>query len=268
MFVPGTSSRPPQDLAIPYNEQMIFTIMTQIPFLFVLYKAIKNLNKGDPTCLLFAIGGIIASGFEPVVDVMGFCFFPREGSWIAFEFHGRPIPVFVPATYGWFVGGQGYWFLTVLRNKTTTRSDVWKLWLRSFAANLLLEYPALYWGIYVYYGHQPFSVGGFPLWFPAIHAISPMMAAAFVFALQDNLKGLKKGFVIPAIVSSSYVMANAGIGWPVWVALSVDNGYGATYTAGIFTASLLITTIWVISLTIPEDIGKTVKKANGSVRHR
>lgn len=252
MFVPGTTSRPPADMVIPYNEQLIFTTLTQIPFIFVLYKAFKALNKGDPTCLLFAIGGVVAAAFEPAVDVMGFCFFPREGNWIAFEWHDRPIPVFVPATYGWFVGGQGYWFLTVLRNKKTIRPDVWKLWLRSFCANLILEYPPLYWGIYIYYGHQPLAIGGFPLWFPAIHAVSPMLAAGIVFVLEQHLKGWKK-ILIVAIVSSAYSMANAGLGWPVWVALSLDNGYYTAYTAAAATLSLIATTIWAISMTVPDD---------------
>jgi hypothetical protein len=259
MFVPGTTSRPPADMTIPHNEQLIFTIMTQIPFIFVLYKAFKNLAKGDTTCLLFAIGGVIASALEPAVDVMGFCYFPREGNWIAFEWHGRPIPVFVPATYGWFVGGQGYWFLTVLRNERTTRRDVWKLWLRSFSANLALEYPPLYWGIYIYYGHQPFSISGFPLWFPAIHAVSPMMAAGIVFILRNHLKGWKN-VMIPAIVSSAYAMANAGLGWPVWVALSLDNGYRTTYGAAIATVSLIATTIWIVSLAVPDALGSASKR--------
>jgi hypothetical protein len=131
-------------MAIPYNEQLVFTIMTQIPFVFVLYKACKTLANRNSTCPPFAIGGVIAAGFEPAVDLMGCCYFPREGNCIAFEWHGRPIPICVLAAYGWFVAGQGYWFLTVLRNERTTRPDVWKLWLRSFAANLVLEYPPLY----------------------------------------------------------------------------------------------------------------------------
>jgi hypothetical protein len=76
MFVPGTTSRPPADMAIPYNEQLVFTIMTQIPFVFVLYKACKTLANRDSTCLLFAIGGVIAAGFEPAVDLTGSCYFP------------------------------------------------------------------------------------------------------------------------------------------------------------------------------------------------
>ena len=265
MFVPGTTSRPPADMAIPHNEQLAFTIMTQIPFVFVLYKAFKNLAKGDPTCLLFAVGGVIAAALEPAVDVMGFCFFPREGNWIAFELYGRPIPIFVPATYGWFVGGRGYWFLTILRNGKTTRSGVWRLWLRSFAANLVLEYPPLYWGIYIYYGYQPFSVGGFPLWFPAIHAVSPMMAAGLVFILREYLMGWKT-LTIPAIVSSAYAMANAGLGWPVWAALSVDNGYYTTYPAAIATFSLIATTIWIVSLTVPDKRGSTSKSNKRAIK--
>jgi hypothetical protein len=85
------------------------------------------------------------------------------------------------------------------------------------------------------------------------------MAAGFVFVLRDYLKGWKH-IVIPVIVSSSYVMANAGLGWPGWVALSADNGYQTTFGAGIATFSLIITTVWIISLVVPDASGSFQKK--------
>lgn len=252
MFVPNTTSRPPPGLAILQEEQLVVTLMTQVPFLITLYVGFRRLSKGDPTCLLFALGGVIASRMEPIVDVMGFCFFPREGSWVAFESHGRPIPIFVPGTYSWFVGGQGYWFLTILRDPKTRRQDIGRIWLRSFVANLFLEYPALYFGIYVYYGYQPLSIGGFPLWFPALHAFSPLLAAVLVQKLESELVGIKK-MAIPFIVSASYIMANSGMGWPVWVALSLDTGYLASYIGATVTVFQLIIGLWIVSTTIPAE---------------
>jgi len=251
MFVPETTSRPPEGMVMPQTEQLIFTILTQIPFIYVAFIAIRNLFKGDPTCLLFSIGGIISSSFEPFVDVLGFCFFPREGNWIIFERVNRPIPLFVPATYGWYVGGIGYWFWTMFQDNGTTQRDIWGMWLKSWISNLILEYPALYMGVYTYYGYQPFTIGGFPLWFPAINAIAPMVGATLVNVMGPHLKGVSKIAILP-IISASFAIAHGIAGWPMWIALSTDLGYHVTYPAALGTLSLLVTAVWCMSKQFPE----------------
>ncbi|TPX13674.1 uncharacterized protein E0L32_005877 [Thyridium curvatum] len=265
MFVPNTTSRPPADMAIPYNEQLIFTIATQIPFVIFFGMGLRSLaSKGDPLPLLFGIGGCFASSFEPFVDVLGFCFFPREGNWVAFEWLGRPIPVFVPATYGWFVGGMGYWAYTVIRDPKTTRKDIWKLWGKAFIINLVLEYPPLYYGIYTYYGYQPLEVGGFPLWFPATNAITPMVSGAIISLIEPYCKGWRL-LAIVTTTASAYGLANAACGFPVWIALSTDLGYAVTYPAAAVTFLLLSNAVWIISLIVPEQRGI---KLNGNEKRR
>ena len=260
MFVPKTTSRPPEGLVIPYNEQALFTTLTHIPFLFCLYKSYTELaKKGDPTCLFFIIGGTIACAFEPIIDVTGFCFFPREGNFIVYEWFNRPIPLLVPGTYTWFVGGLGFWVLSLFRSGQMTRSGLWKLWLRNFTFNLILEYPALYWGMYTYYGHQPFAIGGFPLWFPACHALAPLFSATTIYVLRRELTGLKSLLIVP-IVTATYGMANI-CGFPVWIALSVDIGPQVSYPAGVATFSLIAVAIWTFSTVFPEDLSDLTTKS-------
>ncbi|KAF7557127.1 hypothetical protein G7Z17_g936 [Cylindrodendrum hubeiense] len=264
MFVPGTASRPPAGMMIPYTEQLIFTIATQIPFVIFFGMGIRNLiSRGDPKALLFGIGGCLASAYEPIVDVMGFCYFPREGNWVAFEAFGRPIPIFVPATYGWYVGGMGYWFWTVLQNPKTTQQEFQLLWLRAFIINLVLEYPPIYLGIYIYYGYQPLEIGGFPLWFPAVHAASPMVAATVINLIAPHLKGVKNLVIIPASVMA-YGMANAGFGAPVWLALSVDRGYHVSYPAAAITALMIYTGVWIMSLQLLPTQPLKINGMNGN----
>lgn len=223
MFAPGTTSRPPADMVCicfssfylislllrdvertaeswlirnseqvmaPYNAQIAITTFANLPALPYLIFAVRKLLKdGDPSTLLMSLGGFLACGWEPVVDVLGNCFSPVEDQIVGFEFLGRPIPVFVPLTYLRFVGGMGYWCLSVLRDANTTRSDLWKLWVKYVAINGLLEYLPLYFGIYTYYGHQPFQVGGFPLWLPCVNASAPIVAATLTNFLSPHLKG-------------------------------------------------------------------------------
>ena len=126
------------------------------------------------------------------------------------------------------------------------------MWLKSCVANLILEYPALYMGVYTYYGYQPFTVGGFPLWFPAINATALMFGATFVNPMGPHLKGWKSLAIIP-MIASSYAIGNALTGWPMWIALSTDLGHHVTYFAALTTLSLLITGIWVTSKQFPES---------------
>lgn len=160
--------------------------------------------------------------------------------------------MFVPATYGWYIGGIGYWFWTIFKDDKTTQKDVWSMWLKSWVANLILEYPALYMGVCTYYGYQPFPVGGFPLWFPAINATAPMFGVTFVNLMGPHLKGWKNLAIIP-MIASSYAIGNASAGWPMWIALSTDLGYYVTYPAALTTLSLLITGVWVMSKQFPES---------------
>jgi len=85
------------------------------------------------------------------------------------------------------------------------------------------------------------------------------MAAGFVLLLQDRLIGWK-GTMIPGIVSSSYAFANAGLGYPIWAALSTDLGLHVSYPASFATIGLIGTTLWAISQAIPERTQAIRKK--------
>ncbi|KAH8784989.1 hypothetical protein F5883DRAFT_514691 [Diaporthe sp. PMI_573] len=253
MFVPGTTSRPPTDMVMPYETQLIFTFLADLPAIpYLIFAFRRFLKDEDPAALLMFIGGFFASSFEAIVDVMGGCFFPREGQITGYEWFGRPVPAFVPLNYGWFVGGMGYWSLTVLRNPTTTRRDLWSLWAKFIVINLILEYPPLYFGIYTYYGHQPFQVFGFPLWFPCINAISPIVAATITHLISPYLTGWRR-YVMVTTTASSYGLSHAAFAFPLWIALSTDKGLGVTYPAAVITFVLLATGVWIMSLSLPEQ---------------
>lgn len=262
MFLPGVSSHPPADRVLEHSLQIVFTVMTHIPFAYFVVQALKNIvTKGDSTAMMLVIGGFLASAFEPLVDIMGFCSFVREGSWVGFELYGQPIPIWVPATYSWFVGGFTYLAMKNLGREGATRTDVWMMWFKCFVMNLVLEYPALKFGLYSYYGYHPLKVMGFPLWFPACHAITPLIAATIILSINENLKGFKKAVIIPIAVCA-YGIANTAFGFPVWYALSLDKSYTVSYTAAAITALLLTSGIWIMSLQIPEN-GRTHSKMNG-----
>jgi len=113
------------------------------------------------------------------------------------------------------VGGIGYHFWTTLHDRKTTQKDVWGLWLESWVANLILEYRRCNMGVHTYYGYQPFTMGGSPLWLPAVNSFTLMVGAAIANLMGlPRLKGWKKIAIIP-IVASSYPIGNAAAGCPI-----------------------------------------------------
>jgi hypothetical protein len=68
---------PAQDMRIPQGPRTLFLIFVYIPFFIFLVIALRAVAcSADPKPLLFLLGGLVSIVFEPIVDVLGFCYFP------------------------------------------------------------------------------------------------------------------------------------------------------------------------------------------------
>jgi hypothetical protein len=101
---------------------------------------------------------------------------------------------------------------------------------------------------YSYYGHQPFDIWGFPLWWGFVNPVMPMVAGAMIYAVRRHLRGLQLLAVIPLIPMADG-LANGATAWPTWVALNQhDVSYFWTYLASLVTLGLALYSVWMISL--------------------
>jgi hypothetical protein len=78
------------------STKKLFAVLTQTALIWCVYPSHKKRARDDPTCLHFTTTSIIASVFERLVDVLGVCFFPREGQLGHLEWLGRSIAAFMP----------------------------------------------------------------------------------------------------------------------------------------------------------------------------
>ena len=252
-------SRPPVDMITPEGPQTLFLIFTHIPMVVFLIFAILNImTRNDGALLAFLAGGAIAIFLEPIVDVLGFCYFPSKGQWTGLRAFERDIPIYMWAVYSWFVGGQGYLFYPRFRDRQCTKGRLWKLYGLLIVVNAVLELPGLLMGVYTYYGHQPFAVFGFPLWWPAVNAIMPITAGLAASVLVPHATAFGKLIILPLPAMADGAV-NGAIAWPVWVSLSWDAGYSATYPAAGFSILLAVFFIWSITTQLPEELPHTAK---------
>jgi hypothetical protein len=239
----------PADFPMPQTAQMIFTYGNIVPLLLIGILAFRYAQR-NRTMLPFQLllGGLICMFIEPVVDVLGLCYFPHQGSWAAFRAFNVTIPLYMVPVYMWFVGGQAFLVYQMLE-RGMTRSQIFRIWLTLALVNGALETPGLLIGVYTYYGDQPFQFLGLPWWWTFGNALMPITAAVLVFKLRPYLTGYKSLLIIP-LVPMADGLTNGAIGWPTWLALNSGLGYAATYPAAIISFGFAWIATYVLAIVV------------------
>jgi hypothetical protein len=136
---------------------------------------------------LAALGGGLAIGvvLPPIYNYLTLVWFPDNipGSFItAF---GMQDPFFDLIGYALFIGFGGWFLCEQLRAGRGARA-IWLTFAAWGAADLLFELPFLHWGMYQYYGDQPFTVGGFPIHWVFMNGTVPVIAGVLMYAAIEH----------------------------------------------------------------------------------
>jgi len=235
---------------MPETAQALFTLFIFAPLGAMVVFAVRMLVRDrDPLMLICIGGGAIAMLFEPIVDVMGLVWFPRENQWIAFEVFDRPIPLFVAFVYCWFVGGQGYLAYRRFARGVDMRA-LFQLWVAFAVCDIVIESPGVLADTYRYYGDQPFNPWGLPFWWGWVNAVMPLMVGALVLKLRPILGDGPKLLLLIPLVPMADGMANAATAWPIWLTLNTELGMVWTHAAAIASLGLAAIAVWVIGLVV------------------
>ncbi len=251
---------PPVNLAMPKTAETVFNVFIFIPLGIFLALAIRQIISGKGPILLYCIiGGAVAATFEPVVDVLGLVFLKERHALGTFTILGRTMPLYICFVYPWYVGGLGYFCYRRFQRGMTTRG-LFAMWAAIGVVDVALETPGILLHTYLYYGHQPFNIWGFPLWWGFVNPVMPMLAGALIVSTRRHLPGWRLAAVILFIPMADGI-ANAAAGFPMWIALNQnDVSYVWTYLAGFITLGLSLLCVWLISLAVArpaEALGAT-----------
>ena len=237
---------PPIDMAMPQLPQLVFLVAnTLICALAFAYAERQRRRTGSAVGFLLLLAGAATVINEPVVDVLGLCWFAKQGSIGLFTAWGVTIPAFMLPVYCWYVGGQALFVFGAMQAGITA-SRLYRLYGIFALVNVALELPGLNMGIYAYYGNQPFEVLGFPLWWPICNALMPIVMAALVHVLLPYLRGMSLLLVI-LLGPMAAGMTNGAIGIPVWVALNSSAPAWVAYCAALVSLALGLTLAFLLS---------------------
>lgn len=251
---------PPVGGAMDYQLQTIFTVVLWCICAVFFVMALRHWRKsGSPLSLLVLIGGGLCMFIEPIVDVMGLCWFWPQGQFVLFEAFGRPIPTWILPTYIFYVGGQALYTWQRLE-KGESMAGLFRLYAIFALVNVLLEEPPLHMGLYTYYGAQPLQPFLLPLWWAVPNAAMPIVLGALVYALKPYLKGWKLLLIVP-LMPMGDALTNAAVAWPVWMTLNSSDQLMVTTAGALLTLGLGLILMWVLALAVAAD--SPLRQASG-----
>jgi hypothetical protein len=228
---------PPVDMIMPHGPQMAFIIGNALLCVIAAIAAERYRRRtGSVVGFLLLLAGAATVLNEPVVDILGLCWFAANGAIPLFKAWGVTIPVFMLPVYCWYVGGQALIAYAAIE-RGVRATELLRLYGLFALVNVLLEVPGLNLGIYAYYGRQPFELLRFPLWWTICNALMPIVMAALVFRLLPYLAGARS-LLIVLLGPMAAGMTNGAIAIPVWVALNSGAPLWGTSLAGLISVCL------------------------------
>jgi hypothetical protein len=237
---------PPLGPAVSEATQRNLTIvMGAIAAVALVIALVYFARTRRPTLLLLYLSGGLLMVFEPMVDTVGACWFPRHHSWVLFTLWGRPMPIWLGLTY-FFYFGIGIGAIWMLMRRGVTRMQLWALFGLAMLGDLLLETIVLHTHGYLYYGHQPLVLAEFPLWWAPVNALIAIVPAAVIYRLEGHLIGFRQWLIVPITITASAAI-NAAVGWPSWVMINSDLGYLPRQLGGLASFAL---GVWLMSAVI------------------
>lgn len=228
-------AEPPWAMTTPGTAQAIITaILAVVVTAFVVAALADWRRSGSPAFLLVLVGGYVCSFNEATVDVLGHCFFPVDGV-IAYTAFGRGIPAWVVLAYVVFFGGLSY-LMALAFKRGVSRRTMWCGIAIFGVLNVVLELPMLGAGLYVYYGDQPFTVGGFPVSWLVINSLGSLFGAVVVTRLSWFFTGPRQ--VLLVFVPFATYMASWVLAMPHFAVTNTDAPTGVRLAAAALSMAL------------------------------
>jgi hypothetical protein len=248
----------PVEMVMPEAAQLWMNILNWGLVIVVLIFALSYWRKhGSSIGIWFLLGGALVTLNEPIVDVLGKCWFPTIGSWVFIKAWGVSVPVHMVPVYMWYVGGQAF-LCYHLYGKGITQRGVFGLYALFGFMNIILETPGLNTEVpmYSYFGNQPLLFFKFPLWWMFCNALMPMMIAGVVFHFDSVLQGVRRLLVLPLSWMTA-AATNALIAAPIWVALNLEaSTMELTLAASVVSFVMGLMVCYGLSLTVATDAPK------------
>ncbi|MGA8547728.1 MAG: hypothetical protein WB785_21030 [Mycobacterium sp.] len=240
---------PPIDMkGHPKAAGVWFAIMIATFVAASVWSCWRATRHGDPLALILLLSGVICTGIEPLLDLVGMVWYPTDTGPFAFTACGRSIPVWVILGYGWYYGVTSYLLFRGLKHRWSVKRVMGYL-LALAVLDLAMESVVVPIGIYRYYGPQPFNFYGFPFWWMIPNGTIAVIGGVLLYLAVPYLKGWRMLAGL-AIVPAADAVVYFGANWPTFTALNMDVPPVARWAAAVLGCGLTLLLAWVAVLLV------------------
>lgn len=233
--LPAGVDQPPLDMTSAVGAQDTMQYAVGAVVVAMLLGAVWHWRRsGRPTGLLLLVGGLFCSLNEALVDLLGHCYFPKDHA-IAYTTFGYSVPWWVVTAYVAYFGGLT-WLQSEFLRSGPTRARVWQGIAAVWVLNVILEMPPLANKVYVYYGDQPFQVGGFPLNWLVINALGSLVAAVLVVRFAGFFTGARQALLLLVPYATYFMSWVAHL--PLFGTINADVPSAVRWTAAVVSGLL------------------------------
>ena len=212
--------QPPRELIMPADLQHGSLMFSATVFAIVVSLALwQVVVRRQPLLLFCVLGGMAAVIVEPLCDVIGMIYHPEIGQITAYEALGRKIPWHVVLLLSWYYALFA-WLLASPRGARLGRSGFWKLFAGLVVFSTLLEISPTHGGLWKYYGEQPFTVSGMPLWWFVANAVSALAGGTLATVATRESSGWGR-WQVALLMPVGIAGAHTGVALPTYVAMSM-----------------------------------------------
>jgi hypothetical protein len=238
----------PEPGTTPQGLQWVLTTMFIVVIAGFIGRALIGWQRtGSPVGLLLLIGATIASLNEGLVDVAGLCWYPVNGQWVGYNtIHS--VPLWCVLAYTAYHGGGAYIVYEKARAGMSRRT----LWIAlgiMWASEIVFEIAVINLGGYQYFGEQPLSIAGWPIYWLAVNFPGFFVTVAVLVRMPHLLRGWR--VVLTMFLPIVTYPLGFGSGLPVFSALHTRNpswvllngATALTFAIGITVIALAISVI-------------------------
>jgi hypothetical protein len=215
---------------------------------WVLYRLVK---LRDVTPALLWLGGLICSLAEPMLDLIGHLWYPRNLPGPAFKGFDLSVPLLIPPCYTFFVSGMGYIAYRQFAKGGMTVRKVFLLWLAISSTDLALEIPGVSANVYKYYGKEPFTIFNFPLHWGWMNGTSFLCVGFLLWLLVPRLQGARKILLLLA-TTLAFTASYGIVGWPAFLALNWKMSFFAMHLVDLGSLALALLVVYGIALVVTQ----------------
>lgn len=238
--IPG----PPADAVMPALAQDVMIGLTGAGSLIVLLLSLREMRRrGDLVPLYILLGAALAIFYEPIGDMLGMAYYPAVGQIAWIDTFGRKTPLFIALVYFCYFPPFILFFLRALDEGIST-ARWWRLWATTVLATFLFEPVPVHFGLWLYYGTQPFVLFDFPLYWAFVNATFVFGTAVGTHFVLQRFGGRGNWLIVPMMPLFLLFFHGAPC-LPVATALHTTDKLLLTSIGGALTIGLTVLLSWM-----------------------